>query len=113
MLQRGRKAKGENKDWWISKAGFLPSCFCLPPWCPRGAVHVPRAVGMLLLFRSSASSQHSTVSGVNTNNRALLNPPTFVWLLPSSESVLATSASLSPADQKVHTVRGACLNNAA
>lgn len=64
---RGRKAKEENKDLWISKAGFLPSCFCLPAWCPKRAMHIPRFVGILFLFRSSVSSKHFTVNGVNTS----------------------------------------------
>lgn len=77
-MSQGRKAKEENKDLWVSKAVFLPSCFCLLVWCPKRARHIPRVVGILFLFRSSGSSKHFAINGVKTNKSLLLNPCVFV-----------------------------------
>lgn len=75
--QEGKK-KEENKGLWVSKAVFLPSWFCLHVWCPKRAMHIPRVVGILFLFRSSVSSKHFAINGVKTNKSLLLNPCVFV-----------------------------------
>lgn len=78
--EQGRKAKEEKKTHGFPKlAFFLPAFVCLLG-APKRVIHFPRVVGIPFLFRSSISSKHATVNGVNTNKNVLLNLWVFVWL---------------------------------